>query len=267
MKKALKAVAAAAVLATASAASATPSTITWTPATTYTQPFLVPHITYDTYFGETALFPVDVGLTIGVIPANPYVEGEVGVDAFYPIFLADEDGKRSSKIPFQFNGKLTLKEGGLGSWSPGLSVGIMNVGLVTDELAPARNDYNLLHATLGKTFGSLGTLSAGVYRGNEDLFVDENGESDEVGFMAGYASPKLSLGLPGLKDVALGVDFASGDNWFSAVAGSVAFYFTDTVSLLTGPVYFLNEKVAEPLYGSRFAWTVQLDVDVDFKKK
>jgi hypothetical protein len=263
MKKVLEAVATAALLAAASTASATPSTVVWTPATTYTQPFLVPHITYDTYLGETAVVPTDVGLTIGFIPPNRYVEGEVGVDAFYPIFVPNAEGERASNLPFQFNGKLSLKEGAFGAWSPGLSVGILNVGLEEDY-----NDYNLMHATLGKTLGAFGTVGVGAYLGgNDQLFLDDELEEDEVGFMASYASPKLGIGAPGLKDIAFGVDFASGNNWFSAVAGAVTLYFTDAVSLLTGPVWYLNEDVAERTYGAQFAWTVQLDVDVDFMKK
>jgi hypothetical protein len=267
MKKVLEAVAAAALLAAASTASATPSTVVWTPATTYTQPFLVPHITYDTYLGERTFLPVDVGLTIGFVPPNKYVEGEVGVDAFYPI-LPDVNGVRETSYAFQFNGKLTLKEGALAAWSPGLSVGIMNVGLEEDY-----NDYNLVHATLGKTIGAFGTVSVGAYLGNDRLFVDETGDEDEMGFMASYASPKLAVGLPGLKDVAFGADIATGENWFSAAAAALTFYFTDSVSLLTGPVWFLNEDLAQGLYsfpgtpgtGSQFAWTVQLDVDLPFK--
>jgi hypothetical protein len=269
MKKALMAVVAAALLGNASIASGTPSTVVWTPATTYTQPFLVPHITYDTYVGERTFLPTDLGLTIGIIPSNRFVEGEVGVDAFYPI-LPDADGARPTKNAFQFNGKLTLKEGAFGAWSPGLSAGILNVGLESGY-----NDYNLLHATLGKTLGAFGTVGVGAYLGNDELFVDETGAADELGFMASYASPKLAIGLPGLKDVAAAVDFASGDNWFSAVAGAVTLYFTDSVSLLTGPVWFLNEELAQGLYafpatpgtGSQLAWTVQLDVDVDLMKK
>src|SRR5512134_3744542 len=97
MKRLLEAVVVAALLLTATAAHATPSTVVWTPATTYTQPFLVPHITYDTYFGERAGFPTDVGLTMGVIPDNKYVEGELGVDGFYPMLAPTPTGAASGK--------------------------------------------------------------------------------------------------------------------------------------------------------------------------
>lgn len=267
MKKALKALAAAAVLASATAASATPSTVVWTPATTYTQPFLIPHVTYDTYFAETAQFQTDLGLTVGFIPDNKWVEGEVGVDAFYPI-APDADGSRKSKYAFQFNGKLSLKEGGLHELAPGLSVGIQNVGLKKDY-----NDYNILYAALGKTLGAFGTVAVGAYTGNDKLLLETTDVSDasldkkdETGFMASYASPKLAVGTVGLKDVAFGVDYMSGDSTFGALGAAVVLYFTDAVSLLTGPVYFNSDKTAEAKLGSRTFWTVQLDVDLDFSK-
>ena len=59
------------VTLTALAARATPSTTVWAPSTTAIQPFLTPHLTYDTYFwkGATAgqagspLYPITTGLT------------------------------------------------------------------------------------------------------------------------------------------------------------------------------------------------------------
>jgi hypothetical protein len=270
MKKALKALAAAALLASATVASATPSTVVWTPATTYTQPYLVPHITYDTYFGERGMVPTDVGLTVGFIPDNKWVEGEIGVDAFYPLFptpTGSNAGKYETKSAFQFNGKLSLKEGALHEYAPGLSVGIMNVGLTKDL-----NDYNIIHADLGKTIGPYGTVAAGVYTGNDKLLVkvDPNSptgtKKDETGFEASYASPKLNVGLTGLKDVSLAVDYSSGSSFYGAVAGAVTFYFTDAISLLTGPVYFTHKDTAKVAYGAQTFWTVQLDVDVDLTK-
>jgi hypothetical protein len=266
MKRLLEAMVVAALLLTATAARATPSTVVWTPATTYTQPFLVPHITYDTYLGETQFGIVpDVGLTMGFIPENKWVEGEIGVDAFYPVTLTDENGKRSSKIPFQFNGKLSLKENSVAAGAPGLSVGLANAGLVTNKLAGARNDFNLVYAVLGKTF-SFGTVGVGGYTGNKELFLDKNGKKDNVGAMASFTSNKYAVGTVGLKDISFGVDFASGSSFFSAVAAAAVLNFTDTVALLTGPVYFLDKDIANRTYGAQFAWTVQLDVDLDFSK-
>jgi hypothetical protein len=278
MKKALKPLAAAALLASATVASATPSTVVWTPATTYTQPFLIPHITYDTYFGERQMLQETLGLTVGFVPDNKWVEGEVGVDVMYPLFpttTGSNAGKVETKSAFLFNGKLSLKEGALHEYAPGLSVGAYGLGLTKDL-----TDYNILYAALGKTIGAYGTVSVGGYTGNNKLLVKYDaatGETkkDETGFMASYASPKLNLGYTGLKDVSLGLDYQSGDNAFGAFGAAVTFYFTDAISLLTGPVIFNNKYSAAGLNinsygpsepGNTLVWTVQLDVDVDFSK-
>ena len=78
MKKLLGAIAVTAMLAAATTASATTSTTFWTPATTYTQPYLVPHLTYDSYFGEKGNLANDYGLTVGVLPFAK-LQGELGI--------------------------------------------------------------------------------------------------------------------------------------------------------------------------------------------
>jgi hypothetical protein len=251
MTKALKAVAAASMLAAASAATATPSTTVWTPATTYTQPYLVPHLTYDTYVAEQGFLQNTYGLTVGVIPSDKIL-GEVGIDLFYPGFTADFA---------QLNGKVTLPENLAGAWQPALSVGISNVGFETDV-----SDYNLLHATLSKTT-PIGTLAAGGYygAGSAALWTGSEGE-ERAGFMASYASPELKIGLPGLEKVVALADVSTGKNWFGAVGGAVALYFNSNVSLLTGPVWFLDSDYYASLGQPDFMWTAQIDVDIPLRK-
>src|SRR5215510_14535753 len=66
------------------AAQATPSTTYWAPSVATCQAKYVPHVTYDTYFGKgtpppgagAPLYPVDTGLTMGVLPWNN-VQSEV----------------------------------------------------------------------------------------------------------------------------------------------------------------------------------------------
>jgi hypothetical protein len=268
MKRLLEATVIAALLLTGTAAHATPSTVVWTPATTYTQPFLVPHVTYDTYFGERAGFPTDVGLTVGFVPDNKFVEGEVGVDAFYPMIAPTPSGGNAGKFEsvnaYQFNGKLSLKETALFAESPGLSVGISNVGLTKDL-----TNFNIIYAALGKTLGAYGTVAVGGYTGNDKLLTDvsKTGEvkKDASGFMASYASPKYAVGAVGLKDVSFAVDYQSGKNAFGALGAAAMFYFTDAVSLLTGPVIF-NNKYSATGGTTSLLWTVQLDVDFDLAK-
>src|SRR5256885_8403368 len=62
----------------AAAARATPSTTFWAPSNTAIQPFLVPHITYDTYFWNrpasgsngSPIYPGTTALTIGILPSE-----------------------------------------------------------------------------------------------------------------------------------------------------------------------------------------------------
>jgi hypothetical protein len=251
MKSVLKALVAAAVLAVAHGASATPSTVVWTPATTYTQPYLVPHLTYDTYVAEEGLLQNTYGLTLGVIPGEK-VLGELGLDLFYPGFTADFA---------QLNGKVTVVENLLGGWSPALSLGVSNVGFEKDV-----SDYNLLHATVSKTT-PLGTLGVGGYygAGSELLWTGSDGE-ERAGFMASWASPELKIGAPGLEKILFAADLATGKNWFGAVGASAVLYFNSNVSLLTGPVFFLDSDLYDATYGSDFMWTAQIDVDIPFRK-
>jgi len=252
MKKLLLATAAAALLVAAGPARASPSTVVWTPATTYTQPFLVPHLTYDTYFGEQGSLQNDYGLTIGFLPTEK-VQGEVGLDLFYPGFTKDF---------VQLNAKLTLVEGALAEWSPGLSVGVANLGFEKDL-----SDYGLIYAALGKGLGPIGTVAVGGYYGamSKVLWTGSGGKVARSGFMASYVSPDINLNLTGLKKVVLSADLATGKNWFGAFGAAASLYFTDSIALLTGPVILQDKDLYKTAYGSNFMWTVQLDVDFDLR--
>jgi len=118
MKKVIEAFVLATLLAVGRSARATPSTVIWTPATTYTQPFLVPHLDFDTYFAEQNALQIDNGLLIGILPWDK-LQGEVGFDLFYP-------GGTSNYL--QLNGKVTVPEGAFGEWFPGISAGIQSAG-------------------------------------------------------------------------------------------------------------------------------------------
>jgi hypothetical protein len=253
MKKVLEAIAAAALVALAQPAFATPSTTFWTPATTYTQPALVPHLTYDTYFGEQGALQIDTGLEVGVL-SLPYLQAEAGFDLFYPGY--------TSKY-FQLNGKLTLPEGALGTWAPGLSVGIANAGFEKDV-----SDYHLLHATLGKTT-PIGALGVGGYygAGSKLLWTGSDGDVNRAGFMASWVSPDIATNLPGLNKIVFLADIATGKNWLGGVGGGIGLYFTPAIDILTGPVFFLDKDYYKASYGTDWMWSIQLDVDVEWQKK
>jgi hypothetical protein len=251
MKKALMAVVAAALLGAASIASATPSTTFWTPSTPYTQPYLVPHLTYDTYFAEGGAYPIDLGLTIGVLPFEA-VNAEIGADVLYP---GDTDAT------FGVNGKVTLVEGKLAAWQPGVSAGIANVGFKKNV-----SDLYLLHAHVGKTLPYVGEIGAGVYTAlNDEILVDESGNKEESGFFLHWMGPEIPIGLPGLKKIVPAADYQSGQNALGAVGGGLYFYFTDAIDLLVGPVFFLEPEVQPG--GSDWMFTAQIDVDFDLRPK
>jgi len=248
MKSAFRLAAAIAVLAISPAARATPSTTYWTPATTYTQPYLVPHLTYDTYFGEPGMYGVDMGLTVGVLPFET-VNAEIGFDTLYGSGLVGEQA-------LTLNGKVTLVEGKLASWQPGVSAGIFGVGFEKDL-----TDLNVLHATVAKTLPYIGNIGVGVYSAlNDDLLVDKDGNKDATGLFLSWMGPEIPVGLPGLKKVMLAADFQSGKNALSAVGGGLYLYFTDAIDLLVGPVFFLEPE----LQPGKADWLFTAQVDIDF---
>ena len=251
MKKVLEAVVLVAVLLGARSARATPSTVLWTPVTTYTQPFLVPHLTYDSYVAEKSFISNDYGLTLGVSPSDKLL-AEVGFDIFQPGRFNDL---------FQVNGKITLAEGAFGAWQPGVSAGIMNVGFKKDV-----SNYDLMHLDVGKAF-PFGTIAVGGYygAGSKLLWTGSDGAVNRGGVMASYTSPDLVLNLTGLQKINAFGDFATGNNWFGGGGVGVGLYPTSTVDVLFGPVWFFDSKLAKGLYGADMVWTLQLDIDFDLR--
>ncbi len=260
MKRVLQAVAVSALLVTAQAALATPSTVFWTPATTYVQPFLVPHLTYDTYVAETGALQNDYGLTVGFLPGEK-VQGEAGFDFFLPTFLGTQH--HGAFDFFQLNAKLALPEGAFAKWQPGISAGIMNVGFKKDV-----SNYDLLHAEVGKTF-KFGTFAVGGYygAGSKILWTGSDGKVNRGGVMGSYVSPDLVLDLPGLQKVVFIADAASGKNFMGAVAPGLQFNFTPAIDLITGPVFYLDRDLYKGSVGNDWLWSFQIDVDFDLIKK
>jgi hypothetical protein len=237
-------------LSVSSVALATPSTVFWTPATPFVQPFGVLHMTYDTYFRGGAAYPIDVGLEIGVLPW-PELQLELGFDFFYPTFAAGEP----VTAPLMLNAKLGAAEDVYFEGCPGWSFGIMGVGFKDNV-----TNYNMLHLAIGKTLPIVGSLSVGGYFGlNKELFVSSAGETQRAGFMASWVSP--SIDVPVIDHLNLAWDVQTGNNAFGATGGGVAAYFIPSVALLTGPVFFFDEAIQPG--GSSWMWTVQVDVDID----
>jgi hypothetical protein len=260
MKKVLHALAALALIATAPSARATSSTTFWTPATTYVQPYLIPHLTYDTYVSEVSGFQNDYGLTVGFLPFEK-VQGEIGIDSFLP-------GLQSANL--YLNGKLGIPEGALAGWSPGISAGLVAVGFKSDV-----SNFDVFHGEIGKTFPVIGNIVVGGYYGfNDKLLVSSTGDAQRSGFCAAWTSPDIVLNLTGLNKIAFMADIQTGKNAFGAVGAGIGLYFTSAIDILTGPVFFFDSAATTMLQGpgirapSRpdWLWTIQLDVDLDWHR-
>lgn len=231
-------------------AHATPSTTFWAPSTPYVQPFKVLHVTYDTYFGSSAVYPVDTGLTMGIFPGQGF-QAEVGFDLFYST-LANGEGIQA---PVVLNAKVGAPEDVYFKGQPAWSAGIFGVGFEDNV-----NDQNVLHFMLGKTFSGIGMPTFGVYYGlNEDLFRSAGGEDERFGIMAGWTSPGIDVAL--IDKLVFCADIQTGNNSLGAGGAAVYFYFTPAISLETGPVFFLESELQPG--GSEWMWSVQLDVDLD----
>jgi hypothetical protein len=240
---------------------ATPSTTYWAPSTTYVQPYLVPHVTYDTYFGKgpapgagetsagpvqnSPIYPVTTGLTMGVLPWGK-LQLEVGFDLLLP-----------SPHPAVFNAKLGTPEGTFFRGSPSLAVGVFGVGTKTGV-----TDFDILYGQLQKNLPWGGFVSGGGYygAGSTSLWIGSDGGVHRAGFMGAIAGPDIDVRVPGLKKIVPVADVQTGKNVFGAGGAGLYFYFTDAIDVLTGPVFFFD-KALQP-GGRNFLWTVQLDVDV-----
>ena len=224
----------------------------WAPSTPALQGDRVLHLTYDTYFANDALYPVDLGVTMGVLPFQQ-LQLELGVDVLYP--TVGPDGPLD--VPIYFNGKLGAPEDVYFQWQPAWSFGIYNMGIESDV-----TDYNILYGTLGKTIPSAGAVAIGGYYGlNDKLLVDVDGDAAQAGLLASYTSPPIDVPL--IDKLALVADVQTGKNAVGAVGAGAAIYLTPTIALLTRPVFFLKPD-PQPR-GNSWMWRAQLDVDIDFK--
>ena len=241
-----------AVLAWAGAASGTPSTTYWAPSTTYVQPFLVPHLTYDTYFWKTAAYPIDTGVTMGVLPFEP-VQLEVGCDVLLPT---------ANPLQFFLHAKLGTPEGTFFEGSPSLAVGVFGVGVQGKSDDNLGTSYDGLYVQIQENLPWGGYVSTGGYYGvgTEELWLSSDGSEHRAGFMGAVTSPDININLPGLKKLVVVADVQSGKNVFGAAGGGISFYFTDNIALLTGPVYFFEGGLQPG--GESWMWTAQLDVDI-----
>lgn len=236
------------------AALATPSSNTlWSPSTSNCQPWGVPHITYDTYFGKgpspgsqgAPAYPIDTGLTVGFLPYDK-IQGEAGFDALLP-----------TENPWLLNAKLCTPDSSFLKDFPGVSFGVYDMGFKSNV-----TNYDVLYLMFQKTIpGSTAAVALGGYRGlNQKIFTNSDGNVVQSGLIASVISPEIVFGRPGLKKIYFNADVQTGKNVLGAWSAGAYVYFSDNVDLATGPVFFFDKNL-QP--GKRdFLWTLQLDIDI-----
>jgi hypothetical protein len=242
----------------AGTSSATPSSTFWAPSVATCQARYVPHVTYDTYYGKgvpppgagAPAYPIDTGLTMGVLPWTR-LQGEIGYDVLLP---------SSNPVFFFLNAKLCTPESSLFKGSPAVSFGIYNAGFKNDV-----TDYSVIHLMFQKSLPFGGYLAAGMYHGfNDVLFTNSDGKIVKTGAMIGWLSPDIKIGLKGLQKVNFTADVQTGKNVLGAGGPGVYVFFTDYISLLVGPVFFVD-KALQPGHAGHL-WTTQLDIDIPLGK-
>lgn len=237
------------LMLTPARATATPSTTFWAPSVATCQAKGVPHVTYDTYYGKSGGYPIDTGLTIGLLPGDK-VQAEAGYDLLLP-------GENPTQ--FYLNGKICFTENSMGQGVPGIGVGIANIGFSDGT------KYNLFYAVAQKTLPFGGYIAAGVYHGLSDtLFYSSEGDKTQNGFLAGWASPDIKVGAKGLEKLVLSADVQTGKNGFGAAGGGLTFYFNSYIGLIVGPVFYFDKDLQPG--GQRMMWTTQVDIDIPLGK-
>jgi hypothetical protein len=239
----------AAALAPATAL-ATPSTTYWAPSVATCQAYKTPHVTYDTYYGKQSYYPIDTGLTMGILPGDK-VQAEVGYDLFMP----------GDPTQFYVNAKLCVTENTLFKGGPSIGVGISNVGFKKDV-----TDYNMLYVVAQKSLPFGGFISIGGYHGMSDtLFVSSEGKKAQNGLLAAWSSPDIAVPIKGISKINVLADVQTGKNSLGAGGAGLDIYFNDYIGVIVGPVFYFD-KALQPGGASHF-WTTQLDVDIPLGRK
>ena len=231
-------------------ASATPSTTYWAPSVATCQAKGVPQITYDTYSGKDSAYPIDTGLTIGILPGDK-VQAEIGYDVLLP---------GANPTQFYVNGKICIPEKAMGKGSPAIGVGIYNVGFKKDV-----TNYDAVYVMVQKSLPFGGYIAGGFYHGTPTaLFTSSEGKEAKNGALVGWASPDIKIGLTGLQKILFIGDIQTGKNVLGGGGFGADIYFNDYIGLIVGPVFYTDSKLQPGQ--AKHLWTAQIDIDIPLGK-
>ncbi|MEW5758939.1 MAG: hypothetical protein AB1755_05690 [Candidatus Omnitrophota bacterium] len=238
---------------------ATPTTHIWSPSTDV-QPYGVFHLTADAYVpverdsaGNRPDTVTNFGLTTGILPFDKF-NAEVGFDHIAGYGALDT-------YPFYFNWKVGTPEDVFSKFFPALAFGEYMIGTKQKKATGVvRTGYNIFYWKAAKTLSiknfSLGRFSAGYYRGDKDLLLDANGNSDNDGVLLAWERIMSEIS----DKLWVCVDYQGGKNSFGAMNYGFAWKFSPNVSVLFGYDVPNNSNLAK-------TFTVQCDIDFDLFSK
>ena len=231
---------------------ATPSSEFWTVGTTDIQAYGIGHLGIDNYFhfqkhtneDAFAVFPTDIGYTVGILPFSK-VQMEIGVDLM-----------GAQNFPVMFNAKAGIPEDGFFKGQPGIAVGIFNIGTRKDV-----TDLDITYAVIGKTLPLIGRVFVGGYVENNKTLNDLDPANGAFNRGLTFAWDRAFLPTKSASGAAynrllLCADWATGKNSYGGGGPGVAYSFTENISILTGPVFFLDQTI-----NGKWKWSTQLDVN------
>lgn len=231
---------------------------------------------YSTIFnrrGEGSAFPTDTSFLFGIGNWND-LSWEAGVDYF-----------GGTDDPFAFNAKMGMKEDTVWCGSPSWSFGIFNAGTkhkVTDQ--------NVLNLVLGHSLPDPvgGRLFVAGYHGNHALGPEKNGFM--IGYMRGfcrvypdvdkddededdcykkdddksitYDLTKTTFECDNEIDTGYDrwvflADYCSGKNAIGGGGAALAYYFTPSIYIVSGPAFFNDTSI-----NGRWKWSIQVYFDI-----
>ncbi len=235
-----------------SVVSATPSTHVWTPSTDI-QADKTFHITTDFYIpsekdatGSKPDNVTNLGLEGGLWPIKEKLGVEAGFDVINGYGQLDN-------YPLYFNAKVGTPEGSLFQYSPALAFGGYYFGTENNK-----TNQNVIYVKGAETLTlgdfNVGRFSVGWFWGNEDVLLDQNGDSDADGVMLTWERTMSEIS----DKLWLCVDYQGSDSGLGSLSPGVAWKFADNVSMILGYDIPNNEDLAE-------TFTVQVDVDFGIK--
>lgn len=230
---------------------ATPSTQIWNPSTDV-QPFGVWHAGLDSYLRASG-HPVatnlyDAGLTVGVLPWKK-LQAEVGVD-----YMTTAPHSAANTYPMYFNAKVGTPEDSLFKGSPAFAVGGYNFG--TKSGITSQNIAYFLAAKTIPAFGkfpSLGRVSAGYYRGDGKVLVDEEGNAANDGYILTWDRTMSEIS----DKLWFCVDYASGRSANGCLNVGFSWAFTKNTSVIFAEDFYNNTQT-----GGKPTFTLQLDINL-----